>query len=187
MRRKDGVQGHIGDAHHEHDHEPMADLPFGCDAPCQASAQPGAPHDSRNRQNEEPEKLGGFEFQMFAQKCWGRQHIQEHAVERYPTGQCQQEELGAGAQRPIPAHQVPHVEGLAVAWVQGFGQQPEIGDPQNGPHQCQEPENTVPAGVHKKPPAYDGCHGRCHPEVDGDLAHHLLGLRWREHVADHSA
>ena len=161
---QDGVQRHIGDAHHEHDHEPMADLPFWvrCALPGVRSAR--RPHDSRNRQNEEPEKLGGFEFQMFAQNAGADSTCKEHTVERYPHWPVPARGTWAGAQRPIPAHQVPHVEGAggglgagfraaAGKWVITEWPPPVPGTRKYCASRC----------VQKATRHYDGCHGRCHP------------------------
>lgn len=79
------------------------------------------------------------------------------------------------------------MEGLALLYVQGLGQQPEIGGPQGDPHQGEKPEDAVPSRVDKKPPADDGGDRRSHSKIDGDLAHYLLGLGRRKHIADHRA
>ena len=77
------------------------------------------------------------------------------------------------------------LERLALGGWQGFGQPAEVEQPQQHAHNGQEPENAVPAQVHQQPAAHHGRYGRRHPEIDGDLAHHLLRLGRRKQVADH--
>ena len=175
-----GYQKQVGQQvqhrHRQHHHKAHANLSLGCNAPGQAPAEPGPGHDARDGEHKEPEELRGRKCQVRAQKCWCCQHVQEHAIERHPAGQRQQQKAWAGAKLPIPLHQMPDMEGLAVVCMQCFGQQPCIGHPQQHAHTGQEPEDAVPARMHVKPPPHNGCHGWRHAKVDGHLAHDLLRL-----------
>ena len=53
-----------------------------------------APHDSRNRQNEEPEKLGGFEFQMFAKNAGADSTYRNMPLNGTPLASASKRNLG---------------------------------------------------------------------------------------------
>ena len=88
---------------------------------------------------------------------------------------------------PIAAHQVTHLERLALFGVQRFGQPPRRDDEEGRADRRQKPEHGMPAGVHEQKAPHQRRHGRRHAEEDGHLRHHALRLVRRVHVADDRA
>ena len=131
--------------------------------------------------------MRGLELQDVAQEGGRRQHVEKQAVERHAGGQRQQQKARVRQQRAVALHQVAHLKRLAVAHVQRFGQQTDVDGPQHHAHAHQKPEYGVPTQVLGQHAAHDGRQRRRHAEKDGDLAHHLLRFRGREHVAHHRA
>ena len=70
-------------------------LPLGCNPACQAPTEPGADMipeivSMKNQKNCVGARSDGG-------RNAGAEHMQKHAVERHPAGQCEQEKRGAGA------------------------------------------------------------------------------------------
>ena len=74
---------------------------------------------------------------------------------------------------------------LALRGVQSLRQKAVVCDPQNNAESRQEPKNSMPRAVDQQPTAQERSYCRSGTKEKRDLAHHLLGLRRRIHIAHH--